>query len=544
MVTRRIAETVHVACLVLVLVLAAALTACSRKDQSTAQLVVGLAAEPERFDPLTMKNPQNFIASWQIYEGLFGLDDRGEIVPALADRWETADNKTWRIHVRQGVSFHRSELFGAPASTRQVTAADVVASYTAFCSAAAYPAFLLTDSVRGCAEFNGGKATAVDGLRAVDESTVEIELNKPEPFFLNRLTTAWIAIFPREQLDTRYDATRGISVAVGTGPFRLSSRTSSEIVLERNTDYWDKAASGTLSKLVYRVLSNDQIRLAELRKGGIDLLLVPPSAYPSVLDSAGSVLPDFTKNLRAHTYATLNSHMIGINNARVADVHLRRAMNHAVNRAELVKTLLYGQADATVGTIPPGTRGYKPPFDVAATFDLGKARDELAKSSYKGEPIDLLVHDQAGSEQIGQLFQAQMKAIGINISLTKVDFNSAIGRMVKGDTQLFGMFFDYVFSSPEPILMTVFPSTKRPAPNFWQFADSAIDEEIESLRSLPADQGLAKSAVIEQRVMDQVPALFLFRLRQMVLYSDRFDGLSVNPHGHFRFDRVRAAASN
>ncbi len=525
----------------LIIGVAFGISACSKKEQA-GQLIVGVEAEPERFDPLTMKNPKNFIVSWQIFEGLLGLDDSGRVAPAIADKWESSDNVTWRFHVRNGVMFHASDLFGSPARTRAVTADDVVASYTAFCSPTAYAAFLLTDSVRGCADYNAGKAKTVEGVRAVDERTVEIHLLKPEPFFLNRLTTAWIAIFPKEQLAAKYDASRGLDFAVGTGPYRLVSRSNSEIILERNPDYWEKNNSGAVSKLVFRVITNDEVRLAELKKGGIDLMMLPPALYPAVLEKAGGLKAEYTRNLKIKPYSTFNSHMLGINDAIITDVHLRRAMYYGVNRKLIAEKLLYGYADVAGGTVPAGVNGYVSPFAPDTLYNPKLAHEELARSGYKGEAIELLVHELAGSEQIGQLFQDQMKALGINIKLTKLDFNSAIGRMIKGDAPMFGMFLDYVFSSPEPILINIFSSAKRPVPNFWQFSDPGIDVELESLRTLPPKQAVIKSAEIERRIMEQAPAVFLFQLKQIALYSSRFGDMAVNEHGHFRFSAMTMPA--
>lgn len=508
---------------------------CSREAPSDKQLVVGIEAVPERFDPLTMKNPKNFLVSWQIYEGLLGLDDAGKIAPSIAEAWDTDDNVTWRFHIRQGVSFHSSDLFGTPARSRPVTAEDVVASYTAFCSAAAYPAFLLTDSIKGCADYNAGKTDAVDGVRALDDRTVEMTLVQPEPFFLNRLTTAWIAIFPKEAMDAKYKDTWGLTFAVGTGPFQLVSRNDNEIVLERNPNYWSKADASAIDKLVFRVIKNDQVRLAELKKGGIDMLLLPASLFPVVLDPSGMLKPEYATDLRTTTFSTFNSHMIGINNILVPDVHLRRAMFFGVDRKQIVQKLLFGLADVTGGTVPPGTNGYEPPFDVAGLYDPTLAAQELAKSDYEGEPIEMLVHEQGASESIGQLFQDQMKTLGINIQLTKSDFNSVIGRMVKGDAPLFSMFLDYVFSSPEPMLINLFSSSKRPVPNFWQFSDPVVDQQLEGLRTLSGAEAVKESAKIEQEIMEQVPAIFLYRLKGEVLYSKRFGDISINPHGYFRF---------
>nr|VFJ55778.1 MAG: ABC-type transport system, substrate-binding protein [Candidatus Kentron sp. FW] len=518
------------------------LSACSEPKTEGSQLTIGIESEPERLDPLTMKNPKTFILSWQIYEGLLGLDDSGEIAPKLAERWESQDFRTWTFHLRDDVSFHASNLFGAPDKTRRVTVDDVLWSYTAYCSPSAYSSFLLTDSVQGCAEYNAGKADSVTGLKVMDEHTFQITLLKPEPFFLNRLTTAWIAVFPKEAHTAPFKETWGLQTAVGTGPYRLQSRTDSEIILARNSNYWDRSRSPKIEKLVYRVLKNDQIRLVELKKGNVDLMVVPNALFPAVLNDDGKLKGEYAENFRAATYETFNTHMLGINLNAITDVHLRRAMYYGTDRRAIVDKLLYGYADVTGGTIPPGIRGYTPPFEATALYNPTLAKEELARSSYRGKEIELLVHDLANSEQIGQIFQSQMKALGINIRLTKMDYNSVIGRVVKGDAPMFGMFFEYVLSSPEPILLNLFTSAKRPVPNFWQYSNPDVDEKIEALRTIhDSTEANRHSAEIEEEIMREVPAIFLYREKYLAMYSRKFTNLIVNGHGHFRFEHVKTS---
>jgi peptide/nickel transport system substrate-binding protein len=214
-------------------------------------------------------------------------------------------------------------------------------------------------------------------------------------------------------------------------------------------------------------------------------------------------------------------------------------MFYGVDRRSIVEKLLYGYADVTGGTVPPAIGGFVSAIPVDTLFNPELAREELRKSTYKGEPIELLVHEQGNSEQIGQFFQDQMKTLGVNIQLTKLDFNSVIGRMVKGEAAMYGMFFDYVLSSPQPILINLFSSAKRPVPNFWQFSDPAVDAALESLRNEPQEAGVKKSAEIEAQIMAQAPAIFLYRQRQLVIHSKRYGEFPINPHGLFRFNLLK-----
>ncbi len=457
-----------------------------------------------------------------------GLDESGKIKPALAERWETKDSKTWIFHIRKNAAFHSSEVFGVPAKSRSVTVKDVLWSYTAYCSPSAYSSFLLTDSIEGCADYNAGKAKSVAGLKAIDDYTLQVTLKNPEPFFINRLSTAWIAVFPKEATQPEFKDTWGLKLAVGTGPYRLKTLSDSEIILERNDDYWDKENSPKVERLVYRVLKNDQIRFAELNKQKIDLMVLPTQLFPTVFDQKGGLKDKYRKNFQSNTLETFNSHMIGINTVKIPDVHLRRAMYFGTDRVAIVKKVLYGFGGVTGGTIPPGISGYKPPFDIKQLYNPKLAQDELKQSEYKGEDLELLVHELANSEQVGQIFQQQMKAI-----------NSVLSRMVKGDAALFSMFLDYVVSSPEPILFNLFTTAKRPVPNFWQFSNLGIDNEIESLRAVASrDESIKKSAAIEKAIMDESPAIFLYWQKYVVMYSKKFEGLMVNGHGHYQLEKL------
>ena len=521
-----------------VILFSAGLFSCSRPDKSPEELVIGLESEPERLSPVTIKNPQTFRVAWQIYEGLLGLDENGEIVPRIAKSWETDDNKVWTFHIREGMNFHQSEIFGNPSETRSVTAHDVHYSYTRFCSPGAFASFVLADSIKGCAAYNAGNADEVEGLRVIDDYTFQIELNKPEPFFVNRITSPWISIFPEEAEKDEFKDQWGLTMAVGTGPYQLLSKSDNEIVLEKNEKYWDEDRIPQIHRIVFRVIRNDQVRFTELRNKRIDLMLLPSQLFSTVFDRNGEPQEQYKENFNLKETRTFNTHLIGINMERVPDVHLRRAMFFGVDRDEMVQKILYGHADIIGGATPPGMHGYESPFENLHAPE--RAAMELAKSQYQGERINLLVHDLANSELIGQLFQNQMKDIGINIELTKLDFDSTIGRMVRGDVQLFSTFAEVVFSSPEPLLLNLFSSTKRPAPNFWHYSNPEIDDKLEGLRDIDdRAESLKASADIEKAIMDEVPAIFLYRQKQIIMFSNRFNELMVNGHDHFMLEKMR-----
>lgn len=503
------------------------------------QLVFGLDTSPDRLVPITIKNPQTFPVSMQVFEGLFDLNEEGKVIPKIIERWETKDYKTWVFHVRKGVYFHRSPIFKG--GDKEVTAEDVFYVLTRFCSADAYSSFLLTDSIKGAREYNQGKTGHVIGLKVMDKYRLQVELVQPERFFINRISTAWICVFPREADKKEFSDKMGLSMAVGTGPYTLESRTESEIVLRKNEKYWDKKNMPQVDRIVFRVIRNDQNRFVNLQRGNIDMMVLPNSLFPSVFNQNGTLKEKIGKRFNFKFAATFNTHFIGINNRLVPDADLRRAMFWGTDRKEMINAILYGYADQTGGTIPPGINGYQPPFG-ENLFDPEKSMAFLKKSNYRGEPLSLLIHDIGNSEQIGQIFQVQMSRIGIKINLKKMDFSSVLNMMVKGDCQLFSMFFEYVFSSPEPILINIYSTSKIPVPNFFQFSNPAVDKMLAHLYEIKDErESLKYCAGIEAKIMEDAPAIFLYRQKYVILYPKDMTGLEVSGNNHYFLEKVRIA---
>ena len=141
---------------------------------------------------------------------------------------------------------------------------------------------------------------------------------------------------------------------------------------------------------------------------------------------------------------------------------------------------------------------------------------------------------------IGQIFQSQMADIGVTIVLKKLDLSSVINRMIKGECQLFSMFGEFVFSSPEPILINMFSSSKIPVPNIFHFSNPAVDTMLNSLYTMKDEKDAVKyCAGIEAKVMNDVPAVFLYRQKYVVLYPRDMKGLEISENSHYFLEKIR-----
>lgn len=517
-------------------------SSCQRTDgpapgtgTQTAELVFGIENDLTNLDPIKSQEPYSLQVIGQMFEGLVTLNERNEITPLLAESYTHNDDYTvWQFKIRRGVYFHEDDSLGAQ-RTREMTAEDVRDSFQRIVSKDSYPSFVLADAVQGVPDFQAGRVSSASGLRVVSPDTFEIQLQQPEPYFLYRITSPWFCVFPREAVALGPDVF-GKTRAVGTGPFRLVQRSDTEVVLERNPRYW-RQVGGNVSRLVFRVIKNEQIRLAELRNGNLSMMRLPLALMPGLLNPVSANQSDFTlrepfsNDFTVQAFPTFNTHFIGFNCDRM-NVHLRRAISLAINRQELVQAITHGSGTVTPGTVTVGLLGYQPPY-TGDIFNLDRAREELrlANLNPRSARIELLVHEKDNTEQLGQLIQSQLRQIGLEVVLQKLDYNTVIGRMVEGNTQAFALAFEYVFSAPEPTLNNIFNSNKIPVPNFWRYRNPAVDAQLARLRTI-SDRAEANSISqsIERQVIDDAPAAFLYQLRNLVVSKRNLSNVAFNGH--------------
>lgn len=527
--------------LVCAAVLAASVSACQSTPlpqgggAAPAELTFAIENDLTNLDPIKSQEPYSLQVIGQVFEGLVSLNEKNEVVPVLAETWtHNPDYSVWRFNIRKGVMFHEDDSFG-PQRTREVTADDVLYSFQRVVSKDSYPSFVLADAIAGVAEFQAGKADKVSGMRVPEPGVFEVQLQKPEPAFINRITSPWFCVYPREAVALGPDVF-GRSKAVGTGPYRLVQRGDIEVILERNQRYW-RAVGGNVSRLVFKVVRNDQIRVAEFRNGNISVMRLPLALIPGVLSSdqaaqGGYALqPPFDRDFAVGEFPTFNTHFIGFNCDKM-DIHLRRAISLAINRREILQVITHDSGVLSTGTVSIGLLGYAPPYP-ADIFNLEQARAELKQSKFDaaGSAIELLVHEKDNTEQLGQLVQEQLKQVGLNVRIQKLDYNAVVGRMIKGDTQAFALAFEYVFSAPEPVLNNIFASEKIPVPNFWHYRSPAVDAELSRLRTVgDRAQANAISQGIEKQIVDDAPAAFLYQLKNLVIFRKNVSGLSFNGH--------------
>lgn len=345
-----------------------------------------------------------------VFNKLVAVDsDEVTILPDLATEWTVSpDASVYTFKLNPAAVWSD----GVP-----VTVDDVI--YTIAWSAQNATAFAqipvtMWFNVKGGAGVLGTK-NIPEGLKKIDDHTIEITLQKPDATFLRRIAGAVYYILPQHKLKdlTAAEALTcpfclgTVGETIGSGPYDFSqsiSATGAEFTAKKN--YW-KGKDSQIDKVIYKIQESN-VSVAQLAAGELDLVIrVPPAEGPGLKDVAG------LKQLNVPGVGIFN---INFNNTNT-DKALRQAAAYAINRPQIIDKVLGGRATLNY-TIPPGFKVYS---DINKyDYDPVKAKALLAQSSWdikKTFRLALLSEDPNFTVTAPALQQA-LEAIGLKVELT------------------------------------------------------------------------------------------------------------------------------
>jgi peptide/nickel transport system substrate-binding protein len=214
----------------------------------------------------------------------------------------------------------------------------------------------------------------VESIEAVDPHTVVFKLKRLEaPFLANMGMDFADIISPTAFLKNPQEFLRN---PVGTGPFKFVNWVKDDrIILERFDDYWDKTGGPYLDKLVFRAIPENSVRFLELKTGNINICQFPnPADIP---------LAKSDPNLVLAVQPGMNIGYLSFNHTKPLwqNVHLRRAVAHAIDRTAIVDNIYQGLGQVAKNPIPPTMWGYNEAVPGFA-YDLELAKQELEKAGY------------------------------------------------------------------------------------------------------------------------------------------------------------------
>lgn len=459
------------------------LAACggeSGGDKDFSTITWGVNGGLQSLNFFTQVSTNALLAQTLFLEGLLYYDANNKLVPWLAKSWQNHDYKTFVFQMRDGVKWHNGKPF---------TVDDAVFQYQ----------FHLDPDVSNSA--SGYWQGFVKSVEKTGPSELTIELIDPLTAFPTWLAIGASYVMPRDQIvDGGWESVGTPStLPIGTGPYKVESlRSNSSATFTYFDDYWGRKPM--VRDVTLNVIADDSTRLLALRNGQIDGTFDVPTQNIKVWDDLPSAGVATASSL-AQWFMAIN-----VTKEPFDDVHVRRAMAHALDKEGIVKSV-WGSGVPSVTLVPPeclyelmGKEEVTEFYDSLPSYpyDLDAAAAELAKSKHPdGFSISIqTTKDRPQQALMCEIFAASLGKIGIKLKVTAVSDTQWIDVLRNNDAAVMGLTInDYGGTGPDPNpnLALVNPARAKPhLENYAHYDNPALRQPF-----VIVDEGGSRAQQIE-----------------------------------------------
>ncbi|MFZ4773274.1 MAG: peptide ABC transporter substrate-binding protein [Chlamydiia bacterium] len=475
----------------------ATLMMCSKTTKEPVKLTLNIVAEPSTLDTRKIRILADTNVANMIYEGLFRSTNSGPIL-ALAESYTVDESETiYRFKIRKS-----SWSNGAA-----ITANDFVKTYQSTLSPD-FPSDYanLLYYIKGAEEIKLGKQSIETlGVKAIDPTTIEFELEHPIPYFLDLLC-----------LPIYYPLPEGNSVY--SGPFILSKwQHSYQITLMKNPFYWDKEA--VKLDRVDLLMCESETGLQMFEKGQLDLEGDPFSKIP----------PDNFEHL-ANTGALLQqpvmaTHWIRVNTSRddLKNKFFRQAIATSIHRKDLSEHVLYNFKVPTLRICPFSTApcAYEDGSrETAKELIFAHPQSRPYVLSYKSTPIN---------HRMAQAIQSQLERVGIEITLERLEPKVFFSRLSKIDFDL--ALGAWVADVPDSINFLQNFRTSDTGTNSTHWENLRYKELLDAAIQLKGADRATALKEAEAILLEESPVIPLLQETMLYVKNPRLKGVHISNLG-------------
>jgi oligopeptide transport system substrate-binding protein len=493
--------------------------------------------EVQSLDPQVATDGTSFEVIACYTDGLMQMDAEGGAIPAIAESYELSeDGLTYTFHLREDAYWSNGD---------PVTADDFVFGWQRAVdpAVASEYSYMLSDIgqvVNAADIINGDKSVEELGVTAVDEKTLEVQLNVPVSYFLSLMYFPTFYPMNRAFFEATGEGTYGTSpeTVLSNGAFILESYEPAALSfsLKKNPDYYD-ADSISLDGLNYQVIKDSQQALLSYQSGDLDVMKLSGDQVDQVQDD-----PNFSVHGAGYLwYLTMNGNDV----EALSNVNMRLAISNALDRVSIVEDVVKDGSVATYTAVPPqfatGPDGSDFSEDQTkfseycsdnAEYALEcyqKACEELGQTEFT---FELLVEDQTETQNVATVIKEQLESAlpGLTLNLKVEPKKQRVEDIQNGDYEVCLTRWGPDYADPMTYLNMW---TTGCSNNYGLWSDAEYDEIIEECTTgdLCTDAEGRWSALYdaEQIIMEQAVIAPVYTKADACMIASNVSGIEFHP---------------
>ena len=510
----------------------------------TDTLIIGLHEPAGTFNPLFYETAYDAYVLSAIFDGLIEVDLDGTYIPGLAEKWDLdKDNNTVTFHLRKGVKFSD----GTP-----LTAYDVEFSYYVVADPSYDgPYDLAPAGIVGFKEYQEGNADKIEGIKVLDDYTIQIQLEKLMGTSLSDLS---IAVIPKHYYgkDFKKGNLDGVKALMqkplGSGPYVFDKFVpGQEVRLVANENYWKGAPK--IKNLIFKT-TTDETAVQMLQAGETD--------YETSNITAKKDNVELLESLGFVDYALLPTNGYGyiafnFYQPKFQDVRVRQALTYGLNRKAIVDAVYQGLAE--VRNVPQSKVSWSyPPEDEINpyNYDPEKAKQLLEEAGWKlgpdgyryknGEKFTIHFLQSTPNpvnDALVPIAVENYKQLGIEFIAEPMEFNLIVEKIKKAKEKTFDMYFMAWGLSAEPDPYNIFHS--KGSQNRNGYSNPKVDELIVKARE-ELDMNKRKELYHElYKVLNEdLPYIFMYQRNDLNAKNMRVVGFQISSFRDFTYSLYQA----
>ena len=469
-------------------------------SEGSSEITYATTSDAAGLSPIDTNDSVSSNVTYQVYETLFTQNPETlEPEPLLAESYETPDENTWEIKLKEGIEFHDGTPFNA--------------------EAVKYTFDQLKDPDRAAPR--ASLLEPVESIEVKDEYTVVLKTTEPYGPMLAALSHTNAAIVS-PTADQEGDINKE---PVGTGPFVFESwEEGNEIVLKRNEDYWREPAE--LEKVTYKVVPETSTAISMLETGEVQFIDQIPSDHINRVESLQGIEVQKAEGTRV-SYLGFN-----MEKEPFSDLEFRQAVAHGVNQEAYVSQL-NGLGLNNESIIGPKVFGYDEEAESAGyEYDPEKAKQIIQENGYEGTEVTLLAANRDNYMKMAEIVQSQLSEIGLNVSIETMEWASFLDVARNGDFDMTFLGWANSTADGSELLYPNLHVDNIGASNNVRFDNSEFNQLVEESRQ-SVDQEVRKEKLHEANLLaiEAAPWVVMEHGVVTVGYDESVEGLVVDPTG-------------